>query len=103
MIVDYLMRSLLDRRSKALRQIKSQKYQMLTSVYIAKEIDQVEDWVDTIKDGTRAMMTLYDQIKKVENRAKAQILEVDKLYSATGMEIFTDKSMEELVSIETII
>ena len=45
---------------QALRQIKSQKYQMLTLVYTAKEIDQVEDWVDLIKDGTKSMMTLYD-------------------------------------------
>ena len=70
---------------------------------MSEEIDQVEDWIDSIKEGTRAMMTLYDQIKEVENRARAQILEADKLYSAASMETFTDNSMEELVSIETII
>ena len=48
-------------------------------------------------------MTLYDQIKEAENRARAQIFEADKLYSATSMEIFINNSMEELVSIETII
>ena len=63
---------------------------MLTSVYIAEEMDKVEDWIDLIKDSTRVMMTLYDQIKEVENIAKAQILEVDKFYSATSMEIFID-------------
>ena len=63
---------------QALKQIKNQKYQMLTSVYTAKEIDQVEDSMDLIKDGTKSMMTLYDQIKEVENRAKDQIMEADK-------------------------
>ena len=76
---------------------------MLTLVYMVEEIDQVEDWIDLIKDETRAMMTLYDQIKEVENRARAQILEADKLYSAASMEIFTNNSMEELVNVETII
>ena len=76
---------------------------MLTSVYIVEEIDQVEDWVDSIKEGTKAMMTLYDQIKEVENRARAQILEVDKLYSVASMDIFTDNSMDELESTETIV
>ena len=48
-------------------------------------------------------MTLYDQIKEVENRAKVQILEANKLYSVASMKIFIDNSMEELVSIETVI
>ena len=76
---------------------------MLTSIYTTKEIDQVEDWVDSIKDGTKAMMTMYDQIKQVENRAKDQIMEADKLYSAASMEIFTDNSIDELVSIEAVV
>ena len=88
---------------QVLRQIKSQKYQMLTSVYMAKEIDKVEDWIDLIKDCTRSMMTLYDQIKEVENRARDQIMEADKLYSAASMDIFTDNSMDELVSIEAVV
>ena len=57
-----------------LREIKSQKYQMLTLIYMAEQIDKVEDQIDLLKDGTRAMMTLYDQITEVESRAKAQIL-----------------------------
>ena len=88
---------------QAFRQIKSQKYWMLTSVYTAEEIDQVEDSVDLIKDGTKSMMTLYDQIKEVEKRAKDQIMEADKLYSAASMEIFTDNSMDELVIIEVVV
>ena len=76
---------------------------MLTSVYTTKEINQVEDWVDSIKDGTKAMMTLYDQIKEVENKARDQIMEADKLYSSASMEIFTDSSMEELASIEIVV
>ena len=76
---------------------------MLTSVYIAKEINQVEDWVDLIKDRTKSMMTLYDQIKEVENRAKDQIMEADKLYCVAGMDIFTNNSMDELVSIEAVV
>ena len=73
---------------QTLREIKSQKYRVLTLVYTAEEIDKVEDWIDSIKDSTRAMMTLYDQIKEVENRAKTQILEADKFYCATSMEFF---------------
>ena len=85
-----------------LREIKGQKYRMLTSIYTTKEIYKVEDCIDLIKDSTRAMMTLYDQIKEVENIAKAQILEVDKFYSVASMEIIIDNSMDELASIETI-
>ena len=76
---------------------------MLTSIYKVEEIDKVEDWTNSIKDSTRAMMTLYDQIKEVENRAKAQILEADKFYSAASMEIFTDNFIEDLVSIEIVV
>ena len=49
------------------------------------------------------MMTLYDQIKEVENRAKAQILEADKFYCVATMEIFKDYSMDEVERIETIV
>ena len=49
------------------------------------------------------MMTLYDQIKEVENRARDQIIEEDKLYSVASMEIFTDNFMDELVSIEAVV
>ena len=66
-------------------------------------MEKFEDWINSIRDSTRAMMTLYDQIGEVENRAKAQILEVDKFYSATSMEIFKNNSIEELVNIETIV
>ena len=48
-------------------------------------------------------MTLYDQIKEVKDRAKAQNLKADKLYSAASMEIFIDNSIHELLSIETIV
>ena len=53
-----------------------------------EEIDKVEDWIDLIKDSIRVIMTLYDQIKEVERKAKAQILEADKFYSAASMEFF---------------
>ena len=48
-------------------------------------------------------MTMYDKIKEVQDRAKAQILEEDKFYSAASMEIFADDSREELVSIKAIV
>ena len=73
---------------------------MLTSVYTVEEINQVEDSVDLIKDGTKSMMTLYDQIREVENRARDQIMEANKLNSAASIEIFIDNSMDELVNIE---
>ena len=76
---------------------------MLTSVYTAEEIDQVEDLVDLIKDGTKSMMTLYDQIKEVENRARGQIMEADKLHSVASMDISINNSMDELVSIESLV
>ena len=75
---------------------------MLTSVYIEKEIDKVKDWIDSIKESTRVIVALYDKIKEVENRIKAQILEVDKFYSVASMELFTNYSMDELESIETV-
>ena len=59
--------------------------------------------MDTIEDGNKVMLALYDNTQEIQVRAKAQILEVDKFYSATSMEIFTDNSMDELASIETIV
>ena len=47
-------------------------------------------------------MTMYDNIKEVQERAKAQILEADKFYSAASMQIFVDDSKEEVISIEVI-
>ena len=87
----------------SLREIKQQKYQILTLVHIAEEIDKVEDWIDSIRDSTSVMMTLYDQIQEVENRAKAQILEVDKFYSVDSMDIFIVNLMEELASTDTLV
>lgn len=49
------------------------------------------------------MLSLYDDIHQVQNRDKAQVLEEDKYYNTTSMEIFTNDSREELESIETIV
>ena len=45
---------------------------------------------------------MYDKIKEVQERAKAQILEVDRFYSMASMDIFADYLREELTSIEAI-
>ena len=48
-------------------------------------------------------MTMYYNIKEVQGRAKAQILEVDKFYIASNMEIFIYDSREEILSIEVVV
>ena len=72
-------------------------------MYFVEEIAQVEDWIDSIKDINRVVMTMYDNIKEIQGIAKAQILEEDKFYSATNMEIFIDDSREEPTSIEVVV
>ena len=47
-------------------------------------------------------MSLYDNIQEIQDRAKAQILEANKFYNATSMEIFNDGSREELASAEVV-
>ena len=68
-----------------------------------KEIDRIGDWIDSIRDSNRVTMTMYDNIKEVQGRSKAQILEVDKYCSVASMETFIDDSKKELTSIEVMV
>ena len=76
---------------------------MLTTVYSREELDKIEDQMDNIKDVYKVMLALYGNIQEIQVRAKAQILEADKQYSAASMEIFTNNFIDELTCVEVVI
>ena len=44
---------------------------MLIVVYFVEEIDHVDYLIDSIRDSSRVMITIYDNIKKIQGKAKA--------------------------------
>ena len=42
-------------------------------VYSREELDKMEDCMDTIEDGNKVMLSLYNNIQEIQGRAKAQI------------------------------
>ena len=44
---------------EAPKTIKGQKYTMLTIVYFRDELDKIDDWIDSIEDGNKVMLSLY--------------------------------------------
>ena len=47
---------------EALKVIKGQKYRMLMAVYFGDELDKIDDWIDSIEDENKVMLSLYDNI-----------------------------------------
>ena len=59
--------------------------------------------IENIEEGNKVMLSLYDNIQQIQDRAKAQVLEVDKYYSAASMGIFTNDYRDKMESTEVVI
>ena len=47
---------------EAPKNIRCQKYRMLMVVYIGEDLDKIKDWINTIEDGNKVMLALYNNI-----------------------------------------
>ena len=63
----------------------------------------MEDWIQNIEEGHKVMLSMYKDIQQIQDRAKAQFLEVNKYYSTTSMEISSNDSRDELESLEVMV
>ena len=59
--------------------------------------------MDSVEEGNKVMLTLYDHILEIQDRAKSQIFEIGNYYRKAGMGIFNDDSIEELASATVVI
>jgi len=53
---------------QALQLIKGKRYRMLMEVYIAEELDKIDDWIEKIADGNKVMETLHVEIHKLKDQ-----------------------------------
>ena len=88
---------------QALQEIKGQRYRMLMDVYIAKELDKIDDWFEKIADSNKVMETLHVEILKLKDQTQAKILEVERHYSDVCLDIFEDYSREKLILVEVVV
>jgi vacuolar-type H+-ATPase subunit I/STV1 len=54
---------------------------MLVEVYIAKELDKIDNWIENIADGNKVTETLHVEIHRLKDQIQEQTLEVEKHYS----------------------
>ena len=76
---------------KTLQAIKGKRYHILIDVYTGEELDMIDDWIEKIADGNKVMETLHDEIHRVKDQAREQILEAEKLYTSACLDIFEDE------------
>ena len=76
---------------------------MLMEVYIAEELDKIDDWIEKIEDGNKLMETLHMKILKLKDQTQEKILEVERHYSDTCLDIFEDDSKEKLIPVEVVV
>ena len=76
---------------QTLKAIKGQRYCILIDVYTREELDMIDDWIEKIADGNKVMETLHDEIHRLKDQAREQILEAERFYSDACLEIFEDE------------
>ena len=72
-------------------------------VYIVKELDKIDDWIEKIADGNKVMETLHVDIHKLKDQTQEKILETKRLYSDACLDIFENDSREKLLTIEVVV
>ena len=76
---------------QTLQAIKGQRYRILIDVYTEEELDMIDDWIEKIEDGNKVMETLHEEIHRLKDKDREQILEAEKLYNDACMDIFEDE------------
>lgn len=88
---------------QALREIKGQRYHMLMEIYVAKELDKLDDQIDKILVGNKAMEGLHDEIQWIKDRAQEHFLEAKRYYNTTSLDIFEDESKTKLFAMKLVV
>ena len=56
-------------------------------IYIAKELEKIDDWIEKIVDDNKVMETLHEKIHSLKDQAQEKILEAEKHYSDAFLDI----------------
>ena len=83
--------------------MKGKRYRVLIDVYIGEELDMINDWIEKIVESNKVMETLHEEIDRLKDQAREWILEAEKLYSDTCLDIFEDEEWEKLLPIEVVV
>lgn len=49
---------------------------MLMEIYLVKELDKLDDWIEKIASGNKVMEGLHEGIQQIKDSAQEKILEV---------------------------
>ena len=87
---------------EVLKVIKGKKYQMLLSIQLGYVLDNIDDWVENIHARNRVMLALNEDIQKMQARVQTQILKVDNYYNEKSLEILSNDSKDQLITMEIV-
>lgn len=86
-----------------LQAIKGKRYKILVDVYVVKELDLIDHWIEKIVDSNKFMETLHAKIHRLKDQAREKILDAEKHYSDPCLDIFEDDEWEKLMPIMVVV
>ena len=54
---------------QTLQAIKGQRYHTLINIYIRKELEMIDDWIEKIENSNKVMETLHEEIHWLKDQA----------------------------------
>ena len=88
---------------QTLSAIKGQRYHNLIYVYTREELGMIDDWIEKIVDVNKVMETFHEEIHRLKDQAREQILEAEKLFSDACLDIFEDEERVKLLPVEVVV
>lgn len=82
---------------------KRSRYRTLMDVYTAEELDKLDDWIEKISPGNKVMEGLHEDIQRLRDQTQEQILEAERYYNATCLEIFEDELKTKLNIAQSVV
>ena len=76
---------------------------MLMDLYIAKELDNIDDWIENIMNINKVMESLHTEIHKLKDQAHELILDAEKHYSDACLDIYEDNTWEKLILVGIVV
>ena len=87
----------------ALISIKAQRYHTLMEVYIAKELDKLNDWIEKISADNKVIQGLHEDIQRLRDQTQEEILEAEKYCNTAYLDIFEDESKTKLNLVQSVV
>ena len=72
-------------------------------LYIAKELDNIDDWIENIMNINKVMESLHTEIHKLKDQAHEVILDAEKHYSDACLDIYEDNTWENLILVGIVV